>query len=433
MGSEAVRYATTIIIGAGHCGLAMSAHLTARSIDHVVLERGEVANAWWTERWDSLRLLTPNWQSRLPGFAYSGPDPDGYMTMPEVVNYLRDFAEISGAPIVTNTSVIKVRPAEPGYEVLTDRGIWRCRMLVIATGAATRADLPGLGVGAREDLECITTLQYRNPGQLPDGGVMIVGASASGVQVANEIQASGRDVVLAVGEHVRMPRMYRGRDILWWMDIVGMMDVRYDEIEDIRRARRLPSPQLVGSPERATLDLNSLRESGVEVVGRLVALHGGHAHFSGSLANVCALADLKMIRLLATIDKWVEANGLDSEFPEPEPCKPTLLASAPRLSLNLRGAGIRTIVWATGYRPDYSWLDAPVLDAKGRLRHEGGIVAAPGMYALGLPFMRRRKSSFIDGAGQDAADVSDHLSKKLTGALFTRHRGQIFTSMHDAI
>jgi putative flavoprotein involved in K+ transport len=419
-----VRYATTIIIGAGQCGLAMSAQLTARSIDHVILERGQVANAWRTERWDSLRLLTPNWQSRLPGYAYSGADPDGYMTMPQVVDYLQDFATISEAPVFTNTCVVKVRPTEQGYEILTDRGAWRCRMLVIATGAAARADLPGVSAGAPEDVESITPMQYRNAGSLPDGAVMIVGASASGVQLAREINAAGRRVVLAVGEHVRLPRLHRGRDIMWWMDVAGMMDVRYDEIDDIKRARSLPSPQLVGGPERETVDLNSLRNAGVELVGKLVALRGDIAHFSGSLANVCALADLKMGRLLTSLDTWAEANGRSREFPKSEPFERTLLPSPPRLTLNLRDAGVKTIVWATGYRPDYSWLAAPVLDAKGRLRHDGGVVAAPGMYTLGLPFTRRRKSSFIDGAGDDAADLADHLSLTLAGAPLSQHRGR---------
>jgi putative flavoprotein involved in K+ transport len=194
------------------------------------------------------------------------------------------------------------------------------------------------------------------------------------------------------------------------------MDVRYDAVDDIARVRRLPSPQLVGTPERATVDLNSLRKAGVELVGRLVGLRDGKAQFSGSLANVCALADLKMNRLLAGIDDWVSAKGFAERFPAPQRYEPTDLGTETRLGMDLHDSGIRTVIWATGYRPDYSWLDVPVLDRKGRIRHDGGVVAAPGMYVLGLPFMRRRKSSFIDGAGDDAAELAGHLNLALARA-----------------
>jgi putative flavoprotein involved in K+ transport len=412
-----VRFTTTIIIGAGQSGLAMSRHLTARSIDHVVLERGEVANSWRTERWDSLRLLTPNWQSRLPGYAYDGDDPDGFMAMPEVVQFLQRYADVARAPVVTGTRVARVRQADGGYEVATSQGPWRCRVLVIASGAYNIATIPGLSADLPDEVTSLTPAQYRNPGLLPDGGVMIVGASASGVQLAREIHASGRRVVLSVGEHVRVPRTYRGRDILWWMDSIGAMDLRYDELEDIQRARRLPSFQLVGTPERVTVDLNSLRKSGVELVSRLVGLRDGKAQFSGSLANHCALADLKMNRLLASIDDWVSANNVAEWFPAPHRYEPTDIGTETRLSIDLRDSRITTVIWATGYRPDYSWLDVPVLDRKGRIQHDGGVVAAPGMYVLGLPFMRRRKSSFIDGAGDDAADLAAHLSLNLARAV----------------
>ena len=412
-----MRFATTIIIGAGQSGLAMSRHLTARSIDHVVLERGEVANSWRTERWDSLRLLTPNWQTRLPGYAYTGDDPDGFMTMPEVVHFLQRYAEVSLAPIETGTRVTRVGQADGGYDVATSQGPWRCRMLVIASGACNTASIPTLSAGLPHQVTSLTPLQYRNPGLLPDGGAMIVGGSASGIQLAREIQATGRRVVLSVGEHVRMPRTYRGRDIQWWLDAIGAMDVRYDTIlEDIERTRRLPSLQLIGTPERVTVDLNSLRKAGVELVGRLVGLRDGKAQFSGSLANHCALADLKMNRLLASIDGWVDANDFAERFPAPHRYEPTDVGPETRLSMDLHESRIRTVIWATGYRPDYSWLDVPVLDRKGRIRHDGGVVTASGMYVLGLPFMRRRKSSFIDGAGDDAADLAAHLSHNLARA-----------------
>ncbi len=408
-----MKFVATLIIGAGQCGLAMSKHLTDRSIDHVLIERGEIANSWQTERWDSLRLLTPNWQSRLPGYAYPGDDPDGYMSSPEVAGFLQHYADRIAAPVKARTLVTRVVQADPGYRVTTDQGEWRCRTLVLASGACNIAVVPALAEGLPRGILSLTPAQYRNPRALPTGGVMIVGASASGVQLAGEIRASGREVILAVGEHVRLPRLYRGRDIIGWMDAIGVMDTGYDEVPDLERVRRLPSPQLIGTPERATVDLNSLRKGGVELVGRLVALRDGKAQFSGSLANLCALADLKMNRLLASIDAWIETSGGADRYPPPCRFEPTVIQSRPRLGLDLNAGGIGTVIWATGYRPDYSWLDVPVLDRKGRIRHDGGVVAAPGMYVMGLPFLRRRKSSFIDGAGPDAAELASHLAHSL--------------------
>lgn len=411
-----MRHATAVIIGAGQCGLAMSWHLTRHGIDHVILERGEVANAWKTERWDSLRLLTPNWQSRLPGHCYEGDDPDGFMTMAETARYLQSYAKASGAPVLTGHAVTRVEPRHGGYEVSTSQGAWRCTAVVIASGAAALPCIPAMGDRLPASVMSISPMAYRNPAQLPDGGVLVVGASASGIQIARELQAAGRRTVLSVGEHVRMPRSYRGHDIMWWMTATRLMDVRVDEVDDIGRAQRLPSPQLVGSPERITVDLNSLAAMGVELVGRLAGLTAGKIQFSGSLANACALADLKLNRLLNGIDEWASANIDDDLLPAPRRFAATRVPEQPRLAMDLAAEDIRTVIWATGYRPDYGWLHVPVFDRKGRLRHSGGIVDAPGLYVMGLPFMRRRKSSFIDGAGADAADLALHLRQHLARA-----------------
>ena len=256
-------------------------------------------------------------------------------------------------------------------------------------------------------------MDYRHPDQLPDGGVLVVGASATGLQLAEEICRSGRRVTLSVGEHVRLPRTYRGRDVLWWMDASGVWNERYDEIDDLTRARRLPSPQLVGTPERATLDLNVLTGAGVELVGRWAAVRDGKALFSGGLRNQFALADLKMNRLLDTFDEWARNNGRDGDTGPPERFEPTRVPESSRLDLDLTSGEIRSVVWATGFHPDYSWLDVPVLDRKGHLRHDGGVVDAPGLYAIGLPVLRRRKSSFIYGAEDDARDLIAHLASHL--------------------
>ncbi|MBX6749135.1 MAG: NAD(P)-binding domain-containing protein [Micromonosporaceae bacterium] len=404
---------TTVVIGAGHAGLAASHFLSAASTDHVVLERGEVANSWRRERWDSLRLLTPNWCSRLPGHPYDGPDPDGYMTVAEVVEFIDRFATACRAPVRTETAVTSVRRVDGGYHVTTSQGEWRCRTVVIASGACNRPVVPPFADAIPSFIEQVTPFDYRSPAQLPDGGVLVVGASATGVQLANEIRRSGRPVILSVGEHVRMPRTYRGRDVLWWMDAAGVWDQRHDEIEDLTRARRLPSPQLVGTPERRTLDLNTLIGMGVEIVGRMAAVRDGRVLFSGGLRNALALADLKLGRLLDTFDEWATARGVDGEVAAPERPEPTRAPDAPRLQIDLTRGEIRTIVWATGFRPDYGWLDVPVVDAKGQLCHDGGVVDSPGLYALGLPVLRRRKSTFIHGIEDDAREVIGHLTHYL--------------------
>jgi putative flavoprotein involved in K+ transport len=393
----------------------MSRCLSERSIDHVAIERGEVANSWRTERWDSLRLLTPNWQSRLPGFGYEGDDHDGYRTVPEVVDFITSYARITAAPVQTSTNVTSVRPTEDGYLVGTSQGDWACRTLVIATGACNIAEMPRIAASVPLAITSLTPHQYRNPGQLPNGGVLVVGASATGTQLADEIHRSGRAVTLAVGEHIRAPRVYRGKDIQWWMDVAGVLDERYDQIPDIERARRVPSLQLTGAPKRVTLDLNALTAIGVRLVGRLVGISNGNPQFSGSLRNLCALSDLKMDRLLDTIDAWAKNHALDDEVEPPHRFPPTQVEASPPLSLDLASGEIKTIIWATGFRPDYSWLHVPVLDLKGRIRHDGGVVPSPGLYVMGLQFLRRRKSALIDGAGDDARDLSTHLAEYLGG------------------
>jgi putative flavoprotein involved in K+ transport len=417
-----------VVVGAGHSGLAMSRCLAERGIDHVVLERGEIANAWRHERWDSLRLLTPNWQTRLPGYRYTGPDPDGYMTAGEVAVWITRYAALCAAPVRTGTRVLDVTTDSAAYRVRTSRGSWRCRAVVIASGAHERAVLPAVAAALPQSIVSLPAHAYRNPQQLDERGVLIVGASATGVQLAEDIHAAGRTVTLAVGEHVRMPRLYRGRDVQWWLEATGILDERYGEVDDLERARGVPSPQLVGSTERRTLDLNTLAARGVRIVGRLAGLRDGRALFSGALRNHCALADLKLGRLLERFDAWAERAGLDGSVPPPERATPTLVPASPTLALDLARARIGTILWATGFAPDYSWLRVPVLDAKGRLRHDGGVVASPGLYVLGLNFMRRRRSSYLHGAESDARELTAHLAahlRHLRGAAPNRHRNSI--------
>lgn len=413
---SADRSASVVIIGAGHAGLAMSHCLSERSIDHVLLERGEVANSWRRERWDSLRLLTPNWLTRLPGFGYQGSDPDGFMRVPELVDFIDTYAGRIQAPVETGTTVQSVSPASAGYRLETDRGVWSAKAVVIASGAFGLPNVPAAARALPPDIRQFTPGDYRRPEQLPDAGVLVVGASATGLQLAEEIHRSGRPVTLAVGEHVRMPRVYRGLDIQYWLKSTGLLDETWRQVDDIVRARRVPSPQLVGTPERRSLDLNALTDQGITLVGRFAGVRGRKLQFSGGLKNHCRMADLKQARLLDTVDAHAEAAGLTLGIGASERFPGTRVPTAPKLDLDLGSGEIGSVLWATGFRPDYRWLDVPVFDRRGRLRHEGGVVAAPGLYALGHTFLRRRKSSFIHGAEDDARDLASHLACYLAGS-----------------
>ena len=404
-------HTTAVIIGAGHAGLAMSRRLTERSVDHVVLERGEVANSWRTQRWPSLRLLTPNWQARLPGHDYDGDDPDGFMPVATLVATLTRYARLAGAPVRTGTTVQAVAAVPRGFEIRTSEDVIRARAVVLATGACNQPAIPRIAGAVPPWMTTVTPLAYRDPGQLPDGGVLVVGASATGVQLADEIHQSGHPVTIAVGEHVRLPRTYRGRDIFWWLEATGLLAERYDQIDDLTRARHLPSPQLTGTHQAAITDLGRLAARGVRIVGRLGRITGGVAQFSGSLPNTCSLADLKMNRFLTRADQWATAAGADDDLPPPHRFAPTYVDPRSPLELDLTSREITTVLWATGFRPDHSWLHIPsARNRAGRLDHYGGVVTGtPGLYVLGLPVLRTRASTYIHGAAADTEAIADHL------------------------
>ena len=407
-----------VIVGAGPGGLAMSFLLTGAGVDHVVLERGDVGNSWRRERWDSLRLLTPNWMTALPGYRYRGDDPNGFMTATDAAEFLDRYHRLFGPPVITGVTVEEVRRTAEGFEVRADHGHWRCQAVVAATGASGEPRVPALAAEIPRHIDQVAALEYQRPAQLAgEGSVLVVGASASGVQIADELRRAGREVTISVGEHVRLPRSYRGRDIYWWMDRIGQLDERYDEVDDIGRARRHASVQLVGSEDRRDLDLNALRAGGVKIVGRLMAVRGATGQCSGSLATLVKNADLKQARLLRRIDEFVQDQGLVEEVGSAAEASPTVLGDPPT-ELDLRG--VSTVIWATGYRPTYPWLRADVMDRRGRMSHDGGVVAIPGLYLLGLPFLRRRRSNLIAGLGIDATDLSDHLRRYLDEQARTR-------------
>lgn len=406
-----MHWTDTIIIGGGQAGLAMSRCLTDRGVDHVILERGRVAERWRSERWDSLRLLTPRWQSRLPGWRYRGPDPDGFMTKSEVVTYLEEYARSFRAPLHTGVTVTRVRRRGDSIEVQADSGVWESSNLVIATGHCAKAAVPAFAAELAGDIDQLVPTQYRNPRQFRGGGVLVVGASATGVQLAAEIARSGRQVILAVGSHIRMPRSYRGRDIMRWLDEMGVLAETADQVPDLQASRRQPSLQLIGSEADGSLDLQTLQDLGVRLVGRMTGAAGHQAYFSEDLAESIGHADRKMHGMLDRIDVHVSRLQLTSAFPVVPRPRAVAAPMAPR-AVNLRDGGVNTVVWATGYRREYPWLQIPLLDQQGEIIHRGGVTAHPGLYVLGLHFMRRRNSAFLDGVGADAADLTDHIIQR---------------------
>ena len=401
----------TVIVGAGQAGLAVSRCLTGQGADHVVVERGRIAERWRSSRWDSLRLLTPNWMSRLPAWSYPGRDPDGYMTAPELAGYLEDYAGSFTAPVHENTRVELVEASVGGLRVITDQRTWLARNVVVATGTENRPYLPSAADGIDPAIHQLHAARYRGPNQVPDGGVLVVGASASGVQIADELRRAGRPVVISVGRHARLPRCYQGRDILWWMDQVGVLGQTIDQVHDARSARRAPSLQLSGRGRPVGLD--ALAAGGVRLAGRLVAADGRRLSFADDLPATIGGAQARMERLLRTIEGYIARSG-EGAGPADPPAPFT--APAGPVRLDLRRAGISTVIWATGYQPAYPWLRVPVLDRHGQIAHSRGVTSVPGLYVLGLKFQYRRNSTFVDGVASDARFVATHLMMRRMNA-----------------
>jgi putative flavoprotein involved in K+ transport len=399
-----MRSVETVIIGGGQAGLAMSWSLLDRDRDHVVLERGRIAERWRSERWDSLRLLTPNWMTRLPGYSYEGADPDGFMTKADVVDYLAGYARSFGPPVEQETTVRSVSRRDGRWRVETDRDVWMARNVVVATGHCDTPRVPPFAAGLDPEIVQVTTNRYRGPKELPTGGVLVVGASATGAQLAEEIRRSGRDVTLAVGRHNRLPREYRGRDIMWWLDRTGVLDRSVEELREPESGKHEPSLQLVGRRPGPAVDLGALRDRGIRLVGRVEGAEGRVVRLGRDLERHMAAADARLARVLARIDAYAEQHGF--ERPPAEHVDPVAPPDASPSRIDLKASGIRTILWATGYRRQYPWLRVPVLDAEGEIRHRRGRTPLAGLYVLGMQFQTRRRSSFIDGVGFDAEEIA---------------------------
>ena len=400
----------TLIIGAGQAGLALSRCLTEASREHLMLDRGRVAERWRSERWDSFRLLTPNWQTRLPGYRYTGSDPDGFMTGAEVVDFFTGYARSFAAPVHTGVTVTTLDPTPSGWVARARDGEeFHASEVVVATGHYDRPAIPSLASELPNDVHQLHTGAYRNPGELPSGAVLVVGSGPSGQQIADELARAGRRVYIATGHHRPLPRRYRGRDVYWWMDRIGMLRRTIDSLPSTASPQNAPSVVLAGGVK--DLNLHRLAEHGVVIAGRLADIGDGKVHFAADLPDRLAEADYNGERLRTVVDDYIRRYGVDA--PPPDAAPPTKAAwahAAPR-RLDLRTHGITSVLWATGYRRDFSWVNAPVFDVDDEPIQRRGITPAAGLYFLGLRWMYRRNSNFIDGVAADAA----HLAAQLVG------------------
>jgi putative flavoprotein involved in K+ transport len=398
----------TLIIGGGQAGLAMSHTLGRRGIEHVVLERGRIGERWRSERWDGLRFQFPNWSVRLPDFPFSHADPDGFAGGGEIADYIAAYAAFIAAPICcgVNVTALRRRDGASGFVAETSDGPIEADNVVVATGPYQRPRIPDLLRGD-DIIFQLHASRYRNPSQLPDGAVLVVGAGASGAQIAEELMRAGRRVYLSVGQHRRMPRRYRGRDLIWWLEVMGLLQRPTEE-----RGPERSLPLISGAFGGNTVDFRKYAAEGVTLLGRMTAANAGVIEFAPDLARRLAYGDASLLVFLDMVDAYVEAQGLDiprdpaarAVLPDP-PC-----LSNPLLRLDVRDAGIAAVIWATGYGFDFGWIDLPALNTQGEPVHVRGITAVPGLYFLGLQWLSRLNSSLLSGVGDDAAALADHIA-----------------------
>lgn len=405
-----VEITDTLVVGGGQAGLAMSEHLGAHGIAHVVLERHRIAERWRSERWDSLVANGPAWHDRFPGMEFPGISPDGFPGKEAVADYFEAYARMINAPIRCGVTVTRAERLQglPGFAVDTTAGRFEVRNIVAATGPFQKPAIPTM-VPETAGVVQIHSTAYRNPGALPEGAVMVVGAGSSGAQIAEELLRAGRRVYLSVGPHDRPPRAYRGRDFVWWLGVLGKWDA----------AARAPGTEHVtiavsGAHGGQTVDFRRLAASGMVLLGRTEGWAAGALRFADDLRRNLDKGDANYLSVLAEADDYVAAHGLDLPE-EPEawiiPPDPDCLRN-PIPQLDLRAAGVSCVIWATGFTQDYGWLDVDSFDALGRPLHQRGVSAVPGVYFLGLPWQSRRGSAFIWGVWHDARYIGDQIAKQ---------------------
>jgi len=398
----------TLVVGGGQAGIAMSEHLTGQGVPHIVLERDRIAQRWRTGRWDSLVANGPAWHDRFPGLEFEGLDPDGFASKDAVADYLEAYARKFNAPIRTGVEVVRAERngGRYGFTVETSAGTYEAQRIVVATGPFQRPVIPA--IAPRDPaLTQIHSADYRNPGQLPEGAVLVIGAGSSGVQIADELQRAGREVYLSVGPHDRPPRRYRGRDFCWWLGVLGLWDQ-----ETVQPGREHVTIAVSGTDGGRTIEFRALAHQGITLVGVTKSFRDGVVAFENDLAENVARGDANHFALLDAADAYIARNGL-SLPDEPQarrvPPDPACMTE-PILQLDLAAANVTSIIWATGYAAEYGWLNVDAFDANGKPRHQRGVSSEPGVYFLGLPWLSRRGSAFLWGVWHDAKHIAGHIA-----------------------
>ncbi|MBA1200793.1 NAD(P)-binding domain-containing protein [Pseudomonas capeferrum] len=402
----------TLVVGAGQAGIAISEHLSTLGIPHLVLERSRIAEAWRTGRWDSLVANGPAWHDRFPGLEFDGLAPDAFASKDQVAAYFETYAKKFDAPIRTGVEVRQVvrNVGRPGFTVETSDGVIEANRVVVATGPFQKPVIPPIAP-ADDNIHQIHSAAYFNPEQLPEGAVLVVGAGSSGVQIADELQRAGRKVYLSVGAHDRPPRAYRNRDFCWWLGVLGEWDA-----ETVKKGREHVTIAVSGARGGNTVDFRGLAHQGMTLVGLTQSFENGAVKFQDDLTANLTAGDENYLALLDAADAYIARNGLDlpeepearTRYPDPD------CVTHPVLELNLAEAGITSIIWATGYSVDYSWLKVDAFDERGKPKHQRGVSSEPGVYFLGLPWLSRRGSAFIWGVWHDAKHVAGHIATQRT-------------------
>ncbi|MEN5198900.1 NAD(P)/FAD-dependent oxidoreductase [Pseudomonas wadenswilerensis] len=402
----------TLVVGAGQAGVAMSEHLSRLGVPHLVLERKRIAEAWRTGRWDSLVANGPAWHDRFPGLEFEGLDPDAFAGKDQVADYFEAYARTFNAPIRTGVDVTQVvrNSDRPGFTVQTSDGVIEAQQVVVATGPFQRPVIPPIAVQA-SSVQQMHSAAYRNPQQLPEGAVLVVGAGSSGVQIADELQRAGKQVYLSVGAHDRPPRAYRNRDFCWWLGVLGEWDA-----ETMQPGKEHVTIAVSGARGGHTVDFRKLAQQGMTLVGLTKGFDNGVVSFEANLAENIARGDENYLALLDAADAYIARNGLN--LPEEPQAREILpdpqCLTQPLLELDLAKAGVSTIIWATGYSVDYSWLQVDAFKDNGKPKHQRGVSSEPGVYFVGLPWLSRRGSAFIWGVWHDAKHIADHIVKQRT-------------------
>jgi len=402
-----------VIVGAGQAGLAVSYYLRAFGVDHVVLERGQIAESWRSARWDSFTLVTPNWMTRLPGYTMADGTGRDFLPRDAVVTMLERFAQ--GLPVHAGTEVLSVMAGEDGYEVVTDSGQIMARAVVVAGGGQRRPVIPGLASGLAADIDQMDASRYRSPDAMPPGAVLVVGSGQSGAQIADELATAGREVLLATSRVPRVPRCYRGRDVHEWTVELGLYDQRTDAVADPATFRE-PHPMLSGARGGHTLSYQQLARDGVRLLGRLVGAEGQSLRFGPDLPEHVRFADQRAAQFRQTVDEYIARAGIAAPPAEADPAdRPFPWPGRSTERLNARAERISTVLWCTGFAPDTGWLRVPVCMHDGTPAHTGGATAFPGLYVAGYPWLSNRGSGILYGVAADAARVAQHIAAEAAG------------------